>query len=255
MSYPATFDTIGQPFILLTTVDSTNNYAMAQAHAGMATPGTAYFALEQTAGKGQRGKTWKSQPGQNIIMSLNLSPGKALIDKFFMLSASVSLACYDFYKTLAGQETSIKWPNDLYWRDRKAGGILIENIIGQPDKSWKCSVAGIGININQTEFGDFSHRAVSLRQITGKEESVTMLGKELCIYVQNRMNAFYAGDYLQILEDYNQALFMRGQKVKLKQGSIVFQTTITAVDMLGQLIVSDTLERSFGFGEIEWVFS
>jgi BirA family transcriptional regulator, biotin operon repressor / biotin---[acetyl-CoA-carboxylase] ligase len=255
LSYPATFDTIGQPFILLTTVDSTNNYAMAQAHAGMATPGTAYFALEQTAGKGQRGKSWNSQPGQNIIMSLNLSPGKALIDKFFMLSASVSLACYDFYKSVAGEESSIKWPNDLYWRDRKAGGILIENIVGQPDKTWKCSIAGIGINVNQTEFGDFNQRAVSIRQITGKEEEVTQLGRQLCLCVQKRLNAFYSGLFAEILSDYNKALFMRGQKVRLKQGPIVFETTIKKVDMQGQLLVFDTMERSFGSGEIEWIFS
>jgi BirA family biotin operon repressor/biotin-[acetyl-CoA-carboxylase] ligase len=253
LSYPATFDTIGQPFILLTTVDSTNNYAMAQAHAGMATPGTAYFALDQTAGKGQRGKTWNSSPGQNIIISLNLSPGKALINKSFMLSASVSLACYDLYNSLAGDQTSVKWPNDLYWRDRKAGGILIENILG-PDKTWKCSIAGIGININQTEFGDFSNRAVSLRQITGKEETVIQLGKQLCFLVQSRLTKFYEGDYAGILADYNQVLFMRGQKVKLKQGSIVFQTTIKEVDIHGRLIVMDTMERSFGFGEIEWIF-
>jgi BirA family biotin operon repressor/biotin-[acetyl-CoA-carboxylase] ligase len=254
LSYPATFDTIGQPFILLTTVDSTNNYAMAQAHAGMATPGTAYFALEQTAGKGQRGKTWNSEPGQNIIMSLNLSPGRALIDKSFLFSASISLACYDFYKSFAGEETTVKWPNDLYWRDRKAGGILIENILGVPDKTWKCSIAGIGLNINQTEFGDFRNRAVSLRQITGKEEEVTKLGKQLCTRVQDRLNAFYAADYDGILADYNQALFMRGQQVKLKQGVIVFHTTIKEVDVQGRLIVSDTMERSFGFGEIEWIF-
>ncbi|MHA4843365.1 biotin--[acetyl-CoA-carboxylase] ligase [Flavitalea antarctica] len=254
MSYPATFDTIGQPFILLTTVDSTNNYAMAQAHAGLATPGTAYFALEQTAGKGQRGKTWNSRPGENIIMSLNLNPGNALIGKSFLLSASISLACYDLYKSFAGEETAVKWPNDLYWRDRKAGGILIENIVGGQDKQWKCSIAGIGININQTEFGDFSSRAVSLKQITGHEKSVTELGKQLCLLVQNRMNNFYAADYAGILTEYNQALFMRGKQVKLKQGAIVFQTTIKEVDMQGRLIVSDSMERSFSFGEVEWIF-
>jgi len=254
LSYPATFDTIGQPFILLTTVDSTNNYAMAQAHAGLSTPGTAYFALEQTAGKGQRGKSWTSTPGANILMSLNLHPGGHLISNSFMLSVSVSLACYDFYKNLAGDETSIKWPNDIYWRDRKAGGILIENLLGAPDKTWKCAIAGIGINVNQTRFEEVNHRAVSIRQITGKEADVIELAKMLCENLRVRMEAFYQNNFEEIIADYNSVLFRKGQLVKLRNNNVVFETTITGVDRAGRLLVKDSLDRSFEFGEIAWVF-
>ena len=254
MSYPATFDTIGQPFILLTTVDSTNNYAMAQAHAGLATHGTAYFALEQTAGKGQRGKSWNSITGQNIILSLILNPAAAPLEKSFMLSAAVSLGCYDFYKSYAGDETTIKWPNDIYWRDRKAGGILIENVLGVPDNSWKCSIAGMGLNVNQTDFGDFSKRAVSLKQITGKDFDPVELGKSLCKHLRVRLADFYEKRWTAILNAYNEVLFMKGQKVRLKTGPIVFESRIKAVDGSGRLIVSDPLERSFGFGEVSWVF-
>jgi BirA family transcriptional regulator, biotin operon repressor / biotin---[acetyl-CoA-carboxylase] ligase len=253
LSYPATFDTIGQPFILLTTVDSTNNYAMAQAHAGLATPGTAYFAMEQTAGKGQRGKTWNSSPGDNIIISLNLSPAGVAVDKTFILSASVALACYDFYKSFAGDETTIKWPNDIYWRDRKAGGILIENIIGQPDNLWKCSIAGIGLNINQSEFGEFAARAVSLRQISGISYDVVSLAKELCLFLNNRMEKFYAGAYDSIMTAYNDALFKRASKARLKRGTATFETTIKRVDPDGRLVVQDTMERFFDFGEVSWI--
>jgi BirA family transcriptional regulator, biotin operon repressor / biotin---[acetyl-CoA-carboxylase] ligase len=254
LPYTPTFDTIGQPFIMLTTVDSTNNYAMAQAHAGLATAGTAYFALDQTAGKGQRGKSWISVPGENIIMSLILSPAGASADKTFLLSAAVSLACYDFYKILAGDEVSIKWPNDIYWRDRKAGGILIENVFGAPDNSWNCSIAGMGININQSDFGEFATRAVSLKQITGRIHEVTALGRQLCLAVDKRMRQFYAPDYESLMNDYNQALFKRNQAVKLKKDSAVFRTTIREVDRYGKLHVEDTMQRSFGFGEVVWVF-
>jgi BirA family biotin operon repressor/biotin-[acetyl-CoA-carboxylase] ligase len=254
LSYPATFDTPGQPFILLTTVDSTNNYAMGQAHAGLAKPGTAYFAFEQTAGKGQRGKTWNSVAGQNIIMSLVLDPGGITPDKTFMLSASVSLGCYDFYKSFAGDETTIKWPNDIYWRDRKAGGILIENSIGAPDSSWNCSIAGIGVNINQTDFGDLAKRAVSLKQITGKVSDPVALAKLLCECIGARLAHFKAKRWTAILDSYNDVLFMKGQKVKLKAGPVLFETRIKMVDMSGQLIVSEPIERSFAFGEVTWVF-
>jgi BirA family transcriptional regulator, biotin operon repressor / biotin---[acetyl-CoA-carboxylase] ligase len=253
LSYPATFDTIGKPFVLLTTVDSTNNYAMAQAHAGLASHGTAYFALEQTAGKGQRGRTWLSAPGENIMMSLNLSPGAARIDQSFLLSTAVALGCYDFYKSIAGDETSLKWPNDIYWRDRKAGGILIENRLGAPDNSWNCSIAGIGINVNQTVFETHRAKPVSLKQITGKDFDVIGLANDLCGYINGRMKLFYQNQYEVLVKDYNQALFMRDRLVKLKSGPVVFETTVVGIDAAGCLLTTDAIERKFTFGEIEWL--
>src|SRR5687767_15677062 len=74
------------------------------------------------------------------------------ITKTFHLSVVISLACYDLFKKYAGDSTSIKWPNDLYWNDRKAGGILIENNFR--GDAWCWSVAGIGININQPPIPD-----------------------------------------------------------------------------------------------------
>ncbi|MET0300777.1 MAG: biotin--[acetyl-CoA-carboxylase] ligase [Flavitalea sp.] len=254
MSYPPTFDTIGQPFILLTTVDSTNNYAMAKVHEGAGTHGTVYFALDQTAGKGQRGKTWKSIPGQNIMMSVIIDPGTARTDQSFMMSCVISLACYDFYKSFAGDETSIKWPNDIYWRDRKAGGILIENVFSSGGSRWKCSIAGTGLNVNQTDFGEIGSRAVSLRQITGKQFEVTEAGKTLCGYISHRLRQFYEHRFEELLDDFNAALFMRNQKVKLRKGPVVFETTILGADQTGKLMVKDTIERSFASGEVIWVF-
>jgi BirA family biotin operon repressor/biotin-[acetyl-CoA-carboxylase] ligase len=254
LSYPATFDAIGQPFILLPTVDSTNNYAMAQAHAGLASHGTAFFALNQTAGKGQRGRNWRSVPGKNIIMSLIIAPSSVRLENSFMMSATIALACYDFYKSFAGDETSIKWPNDIYWRDRKAGGILIENQVRQPDNQWMCSITGMGLNVNQTDFEDFTDRAVSLKQITGIEREVTGLGKQLCKHIENRLGNFYDQNFGQILADYNQVLFKKNQLVKLRQGNIVFETTVREVDHFGNLVVEDVLERRFGFGEVAWIF-
>jgi BirA family biotin operon repressor/biotin-[acetyl-CoA-carboxylase] ligase len=255
LSYPATFDTIGQPFKLLTTVDSTNNYAIGQVHAGLATHGAAFFALEQTAGKGQRGKTWHSMPGENITISIILSPGEAHIDKSFLFSASVALACYDFYKSFGGDQTSIKWPNDIYWRDRKAGGILIENQLGSSSENWKWAVAGIGININQKEFKGISTRPVSLKQITGKNYDVIELSKQLCECLNLRMQNFYSGAYPSILTEYNQALYLNNKTAKLKKGPVLFETTIKGVNQSGKLLTRDAIEREFDFGEVEFIFN
>lgn len=253
LSYPATFNTIGQPFILLTSVDSTNNYAMAKVREGIATHGAVFFALEQTAGKGQRGKVWHTRKGENIILSLVLNPSATQPDAPFLLSASIALACYDFYKNLAGENTLIKWPNDIYWRDRKAGGILIENIFGTAESGWQWAIVGIGININQTEFESGLGKPVSLKQITGKSYDVTTLATTLCECVEKRFSSFRSGDYAAILTEYNQALYKRDQKVLLKKDSAVFETTVRGVSSSGKLMTSDTLEREFDFGEVSWV--
>src|SRR3954470_11214345 len=94
-SLPRKIMTISRFFKILDKVDSTNNYAMAQVHAGLAKHGMACFAREQAAGKGQRGRQWDSEPGKNIALSLVLQPDLLKISQGFYLSATVALACYE----------------------------------------------------------------------------------------------------------------------------------------------------------------
>lgn len=243
---------IGCPFIILASVDSTNNYAMAMVQEGLASHGTTIFAMEQLRGKGQRGKIWQTEPGQNIALSAVIVPAIALQQQF-LFNMCISLGCYDFFSNYAGEDTSIKWPNDIYWRDRKAGGILIENMI--KGQHWQYAITGIGININQVHFNQFQHTAVSLQQITGKKHDVVALAKELCNCLQQRLETLKQQNALTIFEEYQQHLFKRGEKVTLKEGNKVFETVITGVNLQGQLLTKDVLERSFDFGTITWVLS
>jgi BirA family biotin operon repressor/biotin-[acetyl-CoA-carboxylase] ligase len=249
LPHQATLLPIGDPFIELSTVDSTNNYAMAQVRTGRAKHGTAFFAHNQTAGKGQRGKSWTTENDSNIILSvvfehINLKPRDS-----FYFSASVALACYDFFKTYAGSETTIKWPNDVYWRDRKAGGILIENIL--KNDSW-ISVAGIGININQTAFDAELANPVSLKMITGQSYNPVSLGRELCLCLQKFYEQLYQ-DREWIIVQYNSSLYKLNQVARLKQENRVFETMIKGVTSSGKLMTIDDLEQQFNSGEVEWV--
>jgi BirA family transcriptional regulator, biotin operon repressor / biotin---[acetyl-CoA-carboxylase] ligase len=185
----------GSPFVELQSVDSTNNYARQLIHAAalpdrqdVAKHGMAVFSHTQVAGKGQRGKTWDSEKGSNIALSILIKPQGISINHQFYLSACAAVAVHEFFTTYAGDETKIKWPNDLYWQDRKAGGILIESLIGGQKSEtrssgpvvskWKWAVVGIGININQTNFEGLPN-PVSLKQITGKSFEPLVLAKEL----------------------------------------------------------------------------
>jgi BirA family biotin operon repressor/biotin-[acetyl-CoA-carboxylase] ligase len=242
---------LGNPFIELHSVGSTNIYAMEQVHARLATPGTAYFAYDQQQGKGQRNKQWLSEPGQNLILSVVTLPPQADPGINFPLSAASALACFDFFSGYAGDETAIKWPNDLYWRDRKAGGILIENVIR--GGNWEFAIIGVGINVNQTSFDPSIPNPVSLKQITGKDFEAPLLARELCSCLEKRFEQLEKHGFTSLLADYNQALYGRERTMKFKDAGGVFEGKIKSVSAVGELIIHQDTDRSYRFGEIEWI--
>ena len=175
--------TIGAPLIELPSIDSTNIYAMEQIKAGKAISGSCYNTPFQTHGKGQHGRVWESEKGQNLLCSYvlelkSLNPTKKWGPEDQKgLSAAVAIGAKAFFGAHAGDETLIKLPNDIYWRDRKAGGILIENSLRGTEWTW--AVIGIGFNINQTSFSPDAPNPVSLRQITGRQWEIARLQTEL----------------------------------------------------------------------------
>ncbi|WP_121353969.1 biotin--[acetyl-CoA-carboxylase] ligase [Flavisolibacter nicotianae] len=241
---------IGTPFEELQQVESTNNYATGLVHAGLAQSGMAVFAHDQTKGKGQRNKEWQSEGGKNISLSIILQPVNLALSQSFLLSMATAVGVYNFFAAHAGPETKVKWPNDLFWRDRKAGGILIENIV--KGSKWEAAIVGIGINVNQTHFDHLGTKAVSLKQITGRDQEPLALAKELCSHLEK------AYDLLEklpseIKEQYRKHLYKLNETVRLKQGSRVFDAAIRDVSSLGELVVEHATEERFGVGEVEWV--
>ena len=179
---------LGAPLIELSTIDSTNIYAMAQIKAGLAKSGSCYTADFQTNGKGQHGRVWESTKGQNLLCSyiLELNTLDALKNwtpaDQIGFSAAIALGARAFFGAFAGEQTKIKKPNDIYFRDRKAGGILIENLVR--GKEWTWTVIGIGMNINQTEFSpaalnSVSSNPISLQEITNQSWDIKKMQEHL----------------------------------------------------------------------------
>jgi BirA family transcriptional regulator, biotin operon repressor / biotin---[acetyl-CoA-carboxylase] ligase len=243
---------VGQPFIELLSVESTNNYAMGLARAGMAQHGTVVFTHEQTKGKGQRSKEWLSQKGKNIAMSLLIKPESLYVSELFLLSMMVAVAVQDFFLRYAENDIKIKWPNDIYWRDRKAAGILIENL--WQGSEWKLAVAGIGININQTDFGKLNPKAVSLKEITGKYFEPVRLAKEVCRILEEKCQLLIT-DPSQIMQQYKAHLYKLNNQVKLKKDNRVFEATFTDVTINGQMVAHHVIEEKFDVGEVEWLIN
>ncbi|MFC4263248.1 biotin--[acetyl-CoA-carboxylase] ligase [Ferruginibacter yonginensis] len=238
-------------FTILDTVESTNNYAMRLVHEGLAKHGVAVFAYEQTNGKGQRGKVWMSNKGENITMSLILKPDKAFALHPFYFNAFIAITVRQFFAELAGEAVTIKWPNDIYWRDNKAGGILVENVMA--GKNWKWAVVGIGLNINQQNFEETLHNPTSLYNITQQNFDVLTLAKQLYQATLAAYQQLTTKDFYTLLQQFNTHLYKLHKLVKLKKDNVAFYTTITSVNEYGQLQTVDSMERSFDFGEVSWV--
>lgn len=241
---------IGKPYIQLVKVDSTNNYAMAQIHNGLAVHGATWFTRIQTAGKGQRGKQWNASEGLNLLQSTVIDASAFQLQQAFALTVVIANACYDFFSKYAGDETTIKWPNDIYWRDRKAGGILIENVIRGQQWSW--AVVGAGININQTSFEGLPN-PVSLKQITGQTYEPVTLGQELCSFIEMHYQAFREKGMQPALERYNDHLYKKGQEVVLARGEERFAAVVKCATADGDLLLEHSPYERVSFGEVEWI--
>jgi BirA family biotin operon repressor/biotin-[acetyl-CoA-carboxylase] ligase len=248
---------IGLPFTELTEVDSTNIYAMNQVKTNMAGHGAAFLAQKQWAGKGQMGKVWEAESGQNILLSVVLDPKKLVFNgselEPSIVSMLIAVGCFNFFITYAGDETRIKWPNDIYWRDRKAAGILIENSFRGP--IWQWSVAGMGVNINQTEFGTGLQKAVSLKQMTGKTFQVPALAKELCSHIEAALQMVVDKGPGTLLELYNNALYKKGEQVQLDIEGKKITATICRVLSNGHLEIEteNGSKQSHALGAIQWL--
>jgi BirA family biotin operon repressor/biotin-[acetyl-CoA-carboxylase] ligase len=218
---------------------------------GIAGHGYAVFADEQTAGKGQRGKAWLANPCDNIMVSIVLDTSFLSLQNQFSLSAIVALAVHDLFAAF-GDDFRIKWPNDLYWQQKKMGGILIENIVRGND--WKWAIVGIGLNINQTEFPDHLKNPVSLKLLTGRHFDTVALARQLCDCLQKRYSQLKNDSLPLLLQDYQARLFMLNQQAKLKKGNIVFPALILGVSPMGKLLAESAIQAEFDFGEVEWLF-
>ena len=156
-----------QPRIIrLEETTSTNNYLRGLVGKESLPEGSIVVTEYQTAGRGQVGNTWESEPGKNLMFSIILYPDFLPANRQFLISQIAALSVKETLDAYVDGIT-VKWPNDIYWRDKKICGMLIENDL--TGHSLYCSVIGIGININQREFLSDALNPVSLVQITGRE--------------------------------------------------------------------------------------
>lgn len=196
------------------------------------------YAGYQTAGRGQTGNSWESEEGKNLLCSILLPPDKNL----YFLNIAVGVAIL----RLLGEDFTIKWPNDIYWRDKKVAGILVENaIIGN---EVKYSIAGIGLNVNQTEFRSDAPNPVSLKQITGKEYDIDALMQRLYEAIQAVLKE-------DVWAEYKDHLYRREGFWPFEDKNGVFEARIEDVLPTGEIVLCDKSgqNRHYGFKQIKYI--
>ena len=155
-------------FLLLEQVDSTNSYV--SVHAGELDDMTMVIADTQTAGRGQRGNSWESEPGRNLTFTLLHRPEGIAPREQFAISEATALAIADFLEE-TGIRAKVKWPNDIYADDGKIAGILIE--LSLTGSAITDSRIGVGLNVNQREFRSDAPNPVSMANLLGADTDIS----------------------------------------------------------------------------------
>ena len=215
--------------------------------------GSVIAARRQTAGRGQRGNSWESQPGANLTFSMLLRPGVIEARTQFELSMIVALAVCDALTAVSDLEFKVKWPNDIYCGDLNICGILIENSL--EGRRIGRSVVGIGINVNQREFVSDAPNPVSLVNLTGRTFALDTLLRDVCRCILSRLAAYEsAPDPGALVAEYRSRLW-RGtgfhRWIDVASGD-VFEARIDNVAPTGLLTLcdSDDNRRTYAFKEV-----
>ena len=214
--------------------------------------GTLVVTDKQVAGKGQAGNYWEAEPNNNITLSMVLYPDFLSIQKHFLLSEAIALGIKDALSKYT-REIVVKWPNDIYYKNQKLGGILIENdIMGQTISR---SIVGIGININQEVFRPETPNPVSLKQITSKEIDLDVLPKQLYYSIFARYEQLKEGNTSTITADYHKTLYRKEGFHSFKDKNHSFLAEIESVGDNGFLYLrSDEGDlRCYAFKEVSFL--
>ena len=239
--------------VRLEETESTNSYMKELLKSESLDEGSIVMADFQTAGRGQTGNSWYSEKGKNLLFSLLIHPTGIPANEQFIISRITSLAIKNTLDQFVN-DIRIKWPNDIYWEERKIAGVLIENSI--QGKRIENSVIGIGLNLNQRDFPAELPNPISLRQITGtevdREYVLEMLLKEFFLLYRGLQR----GDKQLIEDEYMLDLYRVNGYYWYEDANGRFQARIDNVLPSGHLVLK-TLEtneeRLYAFKEVQFV--
>ena len=236
-------------------LSSTNDYLSQLCKENQAKEFYTVLAESQTSGKGQRGNHWESEAGKNLTFSMVLYPTALEVKQHFCLSMLAALSCIEALEVYT-DGFAIKWPNDIYWHDKKMGGILIENEL---EGSYITqSILGIGLNINQEEFRSSAPNPISLKQILGTEADLQeVLSKVIHGIVggYRQLEANFNITQLAIRTLYIKNLYRKKGLHPYRDRNGEFKAEFHKIEPDGRLVLKDEVGnlRRYAFKEVEFI--
>ncbi|MDN3596560.1 biotin--[acetyl-CoA-carboxylase] ligase [Zunongwangia endophytica] len=208
----------------------------------------------QTNGKGQRGAIWNVSAGKNLTFSLLYPKIKVTVNHHFLLSAVVSLSIIKVLDKFYVPKLRVKWPNDIMSANFKICGILIENILKHTDIA--ASVIGIGLNVNQDDFGDLK-QASSMKLQTGENFNLEEVLAEILEELSAKLELLSAETETLILEEYASLMFKKDVVSTFQwSNGEYFSGIIRGVTTQGLLNVEveDAVFRTFDLKEVKLMY-
>ena len=237
--------------IKLNTIDSTNRFLLEFNKSSKISGPIVVTADYQSEGKGRTSKSWFSNRGENLLISLLINHNLH-INKKFDLSILISLALKDFLSIYLNDDIHIKWPNDLIIKNKKIAGFIIDNLVKK--SNIHTSVIGIGVNINQLKFNFFSPLATSISLENNCNYNLDDMKNNLLSCIENRYINFEKNSTLY--NEYLNYLYLKDKfsffEINLKR----VEAKIINVSKKGELFVqfkNDKIE-SFLLDEIKFLF-
>lgn len=232
-------------------IESTNQYLQRLLDEGVDIMDNIVVADFQTSGKGQGKNVWQSEEGKNLLFSIALDMSFLKAENQFLLTQIVSVAMIDVLKNyLPENSLFIKWPNDIYYNDKKIAGILIKNEI--KGMMMGTSIIGIGLNVNQTDFDENLPNPISMKIITGKDydlekillEVAESLSRDVTYYTtENRLDVIGASKISQRDDNYINHLYRYKQWASYEHEGEVKEMMIVGYDKFGRLILKEKNDR------------
>lgn len=251
---PANTLFVGRHHVHLPTCHSTNEVASTRVAEGTLPEGTLFTTSHQTAGRGQRGRHWEANAGENLTFTVVLYPTFLPAAGQFLFCVAVALGIRQAVADLpgaAGQTWRVKWPNDLYAGNRKVGGILMESAVRHVQLQH--ALVGIGLNVNQSHFA--SPAAASLLTLTGHSRPLEEVLARLLEGLESAYLRLRAGDHDALRTEYLVHLY-RYQEVQEfeRPDGRQFSGLITGVDAEGRLqVAADGHTHHFANGEVRFL--
>jgi BirA family transcriptional regulator, biotin operon repressor / biotin---[acetyl-CoA-carboxylase] ligase len=238
---------LGKNLVFVPECHSTNSLALQLSQQTSTPEGTLVITENQTAGRGQRGNSWETEPGMNLTFTVVFRPGFLSVSDQFYLNIITSLAVQDYLKTQIAEAVLIKWPNDILVGGKKICGILIENQI--QGNRFSGVVVGVGLNINQRNFAVDTATSLSLQTLRFYELQKEL--ENLLHLLETRYLQLKGGKFGDLKRNYLNHLYRLNEPHAFVVDGNTLDGVITGIDEVGRLTVkTDYGVRAFGVKEI-----